>query len=80
MSQVVARIPTLNPQLRSNLRRSEYDRWFDGRVHKLRKGVDFDCSHDVIQVRLHNAARRRGIAIVTRSWGDEFWVRARGVG
>ncbi|MAZ23228.1 MAG: hypothetical protein CMB22_00275 [Euryarchaeota archaeon] len=42
-----------------------YEEWFDGRIRRLIKGVDFECAPASIRQSVYTAARSRNIKVST---------------
>lgn len=53
-----------------------WDKWFDGREHRLTPGVDFECEVKIMQIQLSAAARRRAIPMKTIVWDGKVLVKA----
>lgn len=53
-----------------------WEKWFNGREHRLRPDIDFAISIPTMQIVICNAARRRGIEVSTRTWQGRLLVQA----
>lgn len=47
-------------QSRRTIRRYDWDKWFDGKIWELRKGIDFQCKVISFRPIAYNAAAARG--------------------
>jgi len=53
-----------------------YHVWFDGDLHILARGVDFDCHRSSLRKHLYQAAMERGHRVRTRMFNDGIMVQA----
>jgi hypothetical protein len=70
-----ATLPPRKGKVKRSRERYPYGEWFDGAVWRLRKGEDFTVSPQSIRTGIHSAARRRGIKVATRIYGDTVMVQ-----
>ncbi len=53
-----------------------YHIWFDGDLHILARGTDFDCHRSSLRKHLYQAAKERGHRVRTRLFVDGIVVQA----
>lgn len=52
-----------------------YGDWFDGAVWRLRRGDDFTVNPKSLRAAIHGAAKRRGVKVSTRIFGNVIMVQ-----
>lgn len=53
-----------------------WEKWLDGREHRLRADRDFVVSIATMQTIIHIAARRRKQRVQTKAWNGVLFVQA----
>jgi hypothetical protein len=69
MSVVVDELPAI-----AFKRKYPWETWADGRIHKLRRGEDFDATMRQFLRAAYGYSDRHDLTLTTRVRGDDVWV------
>lgn len=66
------------PERWDGMRKSKYplEKWFDGRVWKLKPGEDFDSHLSTARTSLSTLAERRDLRLETRKFEGHLYIQA----
>lgn len=65
---------TQHTQARKRYGKYPWDKWFNGRLHTLVQGVDFEIPIETFRISVANTARRKSVLVLTTRKGDNELV------